>query len=310
MSSLQSVPVASKQSGIDKICADLDKVNVVTAAAKPRNKDLKKTKMCVYHLEGRCGYGSSCQFAHCVSEIQKAPNLAKTQLCTKFMNGTCTNRKCSYAHGQAELVMPPSYKKKACTWFMQGKCRNGIKCGFAHDISELRAEASPDIHPDEFIKKKTSEVSVSPPPGLSMIGSDDGYDSSTDVPSPGSQSECGFATMAGLKPDPLQQQVAAMGSAIGDLQAKLARIEKMAAQAQVVEMQKTIDHLTEQCSDMEAHLCSSPWSTHSAPTSVPHPWRASNPVEINDGEMCSMAATPPWRKARANAPAITFKPFQ
>jgi hypothetical protein len=307
MSSLQDVSVATKQSGIDKICADLDKVNVGVGAAKPRNKDLKKTKMCVYHLQGRCGYGSSCQFAHCASEIQKAPNLAKTQLCTKFMNGTCTNKNCTYAHGQAELVMPPSYKKKACTWFMQGKCRNGIKCGFAHDISELRAEASPDNHPDEFIKTTTSEASVSPPPGLSLIGSEDECDSSTDVPSPGSQSECDFVTTAGLKPDPLKQQVAAMGSAIEDLQAKLARIEQMAAQAQVVEMQKTIEHLTEQCSHMEAHL-SKPM--HSAPTSVPHLWRASSPIETSDGEICSVASTPPWRKGRVNAPAITFKPFQ
>jgi len=227
--------------------------------------------------------------------------LAKTQLCTKFMNGTCTRKNCSYAHGEAELVMPPSFKKKTCVWHLQGKCRNGTKCGFAHDISELRAAAHPDIHSPEF-SKNISETIVTPPPGLSMMsGSEDGYDSSTDVPSSNSQSESGFAMTAGLTSDPLQQQVASMGSAIEDLQAKLARIENMAAQAQVVEMQKTINQLTEQCSDMEARL---------GKTVAPPPWSMSSPTQTNDGDICSMASAPPWRKARANAPAISFKPFQ
>jgi len=285
MSSFEAIPAPTvQQTGIDKICADLDKQVVVATDVKPRNKDLKKTKMCVYHLQGKCGYGGSCQFAHCISEIQEVPNLAKTQLCSNFMNGTCIEKKCTYAHGKAELVMPPSFKKKVCAWYMQGKCRNGTNCGFAHEISELRTEAPPGIHFNEFSKKIPEQIYI-PPPGLSMIGSEDGYESSTDAPSSQGQSESDSCMVTELRPDSLQQQVSSMGSAIEGLQAKLSQIENMAAHAQIVQMQETINQLTKQCSDMESRVGKTKQSA-------------------------SPLAPPPWRKACANAPKMSFKPFQ
>merc|ERR1719378_641426 len=84
--------------------------------AKSRNKDLQKTKLCIYFAQGMCTLGESCQFAHSASEIRAIPNLTKTQLCTKFMNGYCPNKNCNYAHGEAELVNPPNFKKKMCHW--------------------------------------------------------------------------------------------------------------------------------------------------------------------------------------------------
>jgi len=97
------------------------------------HKDLGKTRLCVNIVKkGKCYLGTRCGFAHCESEIQKLPDLAKTQLCTKFMNGNCTNTNCSFAHGEEELINRPGFKKKMCTWFAQGKCRNGSSCGFIH----------------------------------------------------------------------------------------------------------------------------------------------------------------------------------
>jgi len=98
------------------------------------HKDLSKTRLCVNIIKkGKCYLGSRCEFAHSESEIQKLPNLSKTQLCTKFMNGNCANTNCSFAHGEEELVNRPGFKKKMCVWFAQGKCRNGSSCGFIHD---------------------------------------------------------------------------------------------------------------------------------------------------------------------------------
>jgi len=133
----------AQNAGIARLCADLNK-NVKGdrppqtppgLAKSSGNKDLTKTKLCIYALQGKCGLGTSCQFAHSASEMRNAPNLAKTGLCKNFMNGNCELKNCTYAHGEAELVKPPSYKKKPCAWFKQGRCRNGSNCGFVHDLT-------------------------------------------------------------------------------------------------------------------------------------------------------------------------------
>merc|ERR1719387_761572 len=139
-----------------------------------RNKDLQKTKLCVYHVQGKCGLGSSCKFAHSASEIRNAPNLHKTGLCANFMKGNCNKENCTFAHGEAELVKPPSFKKAMCIWYRQGKCRNGSSCGFIHDLSELRgaAEQAPEVQEKPWHRQK---------PASAVEVDDD--DASTDVPS-------------------------------------------------------------------------------------------------------------------------------
>jgi len=247
------------------------------ADAKPtkkQNKDLQKTRMCAYFLEGKCGYGTSCTFAHSLIEVKNVPNLAKTQLCAKFAEGKCTNVNCSYAHGEAELRDPPNFKKKICKWHSKGKCRNGASCGFVHEISELRTEtdAPPGLElpgakmPRVPTMKKTKVISA--PPGLSL-GDDNDCDASTEVPSsPESPShvetdvsiasatsmpeEPLFRMMAGRGSAPLQQQVSSMSAAIAGLQAKLGNLEDMMLQQQVIQMQQQIQQLTEQCWAMES----------------------------------------------------------
>ncbi|CAJ1351613.1 unnamed protein product [Effrenium voratum] len=64
---------------------------------------MKKTRMCDFHKEGRCKYGSDCAFAHDESELQKAPDLKKTRLCRAFLQRKCNDADCKFAHGEQEL---------------------------------------------------------------------------------------------------------------------------------------------------------------------------------------------------------------
>lgn len=240
---------------------------VATADKKQANKDLQKTKLCVYNLEGKCGFGSNCAFAHSATEVKNVPDLKKTQLCAKFAEGKCTNKNCNYAHGESELKDPPNFKKKICKWFQKGNCRNGVTCGFAHDMKELRADAPPGFEPIGAKAPPNAKKSkkLAPPPGLTKIGLDE-CDASTDVPSSQAESDHGstgvsaipeehlFRFMAGRGSAPLQQQVALMSSAIGGLQAKLAQLEDQMLQNQVVAMQQQIEQLNEQCWALESGL--------------------------------------------------------
>lgn len=72
-------------------------------------------------------------------ELQSTPDLRKTRLCQAFEQGNCTNKDCTFAHGEEELRSTNLfYKKSLCIWNQKGKCRNGDQCRFAHGSSELR----------------------------------------------------------------------------------------------------------------------------------------------------------------------------
>jgi len=66
---------------------------------------LMKTRMCKFFARGQCTRGSACSFAHNSTELQKQPDLYRTQLCISFLNaGTCNyGASCKYAHSVAEL---------------------------------------------------------------------------------------------------------------------------------------------------------------------------------------------------------------
>jgi len=257
---------------------------VVKSDKKQANKDLQKTRLCIYNLEGKCGYGKSCTFAHTASEVRNAPDLSKTQLCEKFEEGKCTNENCVYAHGFAELKDAPNFKKRLCKWHSKGSCRNGTGCGFAHGARQLRSDAPPGFEPlivnvPQAPKAKEQKLlkHILPPPGLTKIGGDSDSDASTAVPSSMSQAESDqialnsspipdehlFRLMAGRGSTPLDHQVSLMSSAIGGLQAKLSQLEGMMMQNQVTQMQQNVDQLTEQCRVLEAGLCMAPQPTRS-----------------------------------------------
>lgn len=289
--------------------------------AKARNKDLKKTKMCIHHQRGMCGLGTNCPFAHALSEIREAPNLTKTQLCTNFMKGCCRYDNCTYAHGEAELVNPPSYKKKMCHWYKMGSCRNGAKCGFVHSLSEIFPEGSSSIMPQK-------PRNVGPPPGLKAAGSEYDYEASTNVPSSTSLAETDATTMStaskGSMPDenlyrmmagrgsaPLQHQVVSMGLAIADLQAKLSQVEGKMAKTQVApvvaQMQQTSNQLVAQCKDMDAHIRKN--HQQPAPTVKTAPsLKNARPRERSAPPLKDRSDAPPARKAVALTKPSAFKP--
>jgi hypothetical protein len=186
--------------------------------------------------------------------------LAKTQLCKAFMNGNCSNPNCTYAHGEAELMKPPNFKKKLCHWHAKGQCRNGDKCGFAHSIREL---ADPPGETEAEEVKQWISLNES----KKFSGRQVDWDASTVAPSSLHETDISVMSRAsrGSMPDeslhrmmagrgsaPLQDQVASMGMAIADLQAKLSQVEGKMSQTQVGQMQQSLSQLTNQYGNMEA----------------------------------------------------------
>lgn len=68
-----------------------------------RNK-FRKTKMCTFHLSGRCRKGSVCNFAHNKEELMPLPDLYRTKLCPAMAKtGCCDDELCRFAHSEDEL---------------------------------------------------------------------------------------------------------------------------------------------------------------------------------------------------------------
>jgi len=106
------------------------------------SSQMQKTKLCDFHKEGRCKYGTACAFAHEESELRSMPDLRMTRLCRAFTQGNCNDVNCKFAHGSDELrATDLCYKTELCTWFEKGNCMSGNQCRFAHGSEELRAES-------------------------------------------------------------------------------------------------------------------------------------------------------------------------
>eukprot|EP00798_Chlamydomonas_sp_ICE-L_P031723 gene31723-6924_t len=142
-----------------------------------------KTRICGKFKDGACQYGDKCRYAHGEHELRVlgpdgqpmgstvTPDkraminlMKKTRLCQEFVQtGACRyNEKCTFAHGQHELLEPPDLrngippaamataagqpiprqalrKTKLCAKFMEtGVCSYGERCTFAHGQHELR----------------------------------------------------------------------------------------------------------------------------------------------------------------------------
>jgi len=207
---------------------------------KQGNKDLAKTRLCSFGINGQCHYGAECIFAHSVTELRSAPDLKKTQICSEYMAGKCTNDQCTFAHGEEELRDRPNFKLKTCKWFSKGMCRNGAKCGFAHGGKELRGAPPPEPSPNKVI---------APPPGLSLVEEEPQEPEKQEPPE-----KSYFHLMAARGAAPLEKQVECMSSAIAGLQAKLAQLEGMMMHTQVAQMQQSILELSQQCQVIEANV--------------------------------------------------------
>jgi len=78
------------------------------------NAMFKATRMCQFYLEGRCGRGSECTFAHGHEQMRQLPDLYKTSLCKELSTtGQCTNGAvCAFAHSEGELRRAKKKKNK------------------------------------------------------------------------------------------------------------------------------------------------------------------------------------------------------
>lgn len=235
------------------------------ATKKDSTKWLRKTKLCVYSVQGACRLGSRCYFAHAVGEVQAAPDLHKTQMCEAFEQGRCSNQNCAFAHGEEELRISPNFKNKLCTWFANSQCRNGAQCGFAHGQEQLRSQPMPQI------------AAITPPPGLSL---EEEVHTKTVLDLAGSildsTEEVHTKTVLDLTgsildstaPPSVEQQVEGMSATIAALQAK---IDEMAARAHVSGMKQYLGQLSDQCALLEAQL--SPPAPPPADILAKAPWK-------------------------------------
>jgi hypothetical protein len=136
------MPLKTSPKETSKVDADNEKTKQLRAGF---HKQLRKTKFCMYHLQGACRFGTSCAFAHALTDMAGTPDLRKTQLCKNFFEGTCTDPTCNFAHGEQELRSTDLFfRKTLCIWNEKGKCRNGEKCRFAHGMKELRSDFDTD----------------------------------------------------------------------------------------------------------------------------------------------------------------------
>lgn len=62
-----------------------------------------KTKLCAFFRKGNCAYGAHCAYAHSRTELQRKPDLTKTQLCSNFFRQGRFDQACRFAHGYDEL---------------------------------------------------------------------------------------------------------------------------------------------------------------------------------------------------------------
>mmetsp|Transcript_15816 Transcript_15816/g.34892 ORF Transcript_15816/g.34892 Transcript_15816/m.34892 type:complete len:245 (+) Transcript_15816:61-795(+) len=64
-------------------------------------QQFRKTQLCRFYKGSGCQLGQQCKFAHGREELQKAPDLRRTSICTRWVQGDCPEsaESCTFAHG-------------------------------------------------------------------------------------------------------------------------------------------------------------------------------------------------------------------
>ena len=77
-------------------------------------KQFRKTQLCRFYKGSGCQLGPQCQFAHGREELQKAPDLRRTSICTRWVQGQCPEsaETCTFAHGANYLRRTVGFSKK------------------------------------------------------------------------------------------------------------------------------------------------------------------------------------------------------
>lgn len=78
--------------------------NVRAADGKAPAVVFHKTRMCRFHILGKCTRGAACLFAHSTDALQKQPDFSCTRLCPHLIQaGFCDSAQCKFAHSREEL---------------------------------------------------------------------------------------------------------------------------------------------------------------------------------------------------------------
>lgn len=74
-----------------------------TAVRGSLRERLYKTKMCSFHLTGKCRFNAQCKFAHNEDELKPAPDFSRTRRCPmQLETGRCSDSTCRFAHSDQE----------------------------------------------------------------------------------------------------------------------------------------------------------------------------------------------------------------
>jgi len=111
----------------------------------PKVPQKRKTKFCMFHLQGVCQFGAKCAFAHSVDELQK--DSEDTSSTTETISTTARPDEETRSVGVGMF-----YKKAPCSWYERGRCRKGEQCSFAHGADELRKYGG-DRQPKASVEK-------------------------------------------------------------------------------------------------------------------------------------------------------------
>lgn len=206
-------------------------------------KELRKTRFCMYHLQGACRYGSQCSFAHTVTEMHQPPDLSRTHLCELYASGQCNDSNCAFAHGEEELRSSEMfYKTMICTWYLKGKCRNGSDCHFAHGEEELRVRSSEE-KPERSERSALSSSAPSFTPSFTSSYQQD-WERNWSATDYGCS---GVAGMANPMYTAYQQPQSNAGSMYADVGSE-------DVQLQLAQLREHLNRMAEQCSDIQRRV--------------------------------------------------------
>jgi len=98
-----SVEGVQAHATVTEVCSESVKQKSRKILRSTRNM-FHKTKLCRHFALGHCEKGSSCSFAHAVEELNACPDLIRSKMCPVLTQiGTCSNKKCTFAHHEHEL---------------------------------------------------------------------------------------------------------------------------------------------------------------------------------------------------------------
>jgi|Transcript_30166 hypothetical protein len=153
-------------------------------AAKKDSRDLfrlqfRKTRLCTFHMEGRCRYGNACGFAHEDAQMTIPPDLTKTSLCEKWQQGKCnhTAATCKFAHGKHELRITPQFARgrqsKKRTDKSQEKVtgKDAAKARRSKDKGQSGAATAPnmvDSHTNESLAEALAQIGTTLANGFAL----------------------------------------------------------------------------------------------------------------------------------------------